>query len=105
MFLFLFFSRQVVSKLSWNSLCRPGWPLTQKSACLCLLSAEIKSVRHHTRPVWISYATSENSSPECGSLTSRWGLLVHGTGWWWRMHQEWGAEVASKRCGLRERRQ
>jgi hypothetical protein len=24
--------------LSWNSLYRPGWPRTQKSACLCLLS-------------------------------------------------------------------
>jgi hypothetical protein len=28
--------------LSWNSLCRPGWLQTQKSTCLCLLSAEIK---------------------------------------------------------------
>jgi hypothetical protein len=34
-------------RLSWNSLCRPGWPRTQKSACLCLLSAGIKGVRHH----------------------------------------------------------
>jgi hypothetical protein len=25
----------------------PGWPRTQKSACLCLLSAGIKSMRHH----------------------------------------------------------
>jgi hypothetical protein len=33
--------------LSWNSLCRPGWPRTQKSPCLCLLSAGIKGVRHH----------------------------------------------------------
>jgi hypothetical protein len=33
----------------WNSLCRPGWPLTQKSACLCLLSAGIKGVRHYCR--------------------------------------------------------
>ncbi|GAB1285544.1 Laminin subunit gamma-2 [Apodemus speciosus] len=32
--------------LSWNSLCRPGWPRTQKSACLCLPSAGIKGVRH-----------------------------------------------------------
>jgi hypothetical protein len=35
--------------LSWNSLCRPGWPRTQKSTCLCLPSAGIKGVRHHTR--------------------------------------------------------
>ncbi|KRY62139.1 hypothetical protein T4D_13722, partial [Trichinella pseudospiralis] len=33
--------------LSWNSLCRPGWPGTQKSACLCLPSTGIKGVRHH----------------------------------------------------------
>jgi hypothetical protein len=35
--------------LSWNSLCRPGWPRTQKSACLCLPSVGIKGVRHHAR--------------------------------------------------------
>jgi hypothetical protein len=32
-----------------NSLCRPGWPRTQKSTCLCLPSAGIKGVCHHTR--------------------------------------------------------
>jgi hypothetical protein len=32
------------------SLYSPGWPGTQKSACLCLLSAGIK-VYHHT---WLS---------------------------------------------------
>jgi hypothetical protein len=26
---------------SWNLLCRPGWPLTQRSACLCLLSVGV----------------------------------------------------------------
>jgi hypothetical protein len=36
-----------VDRLSWNSLCRPGWPQTQKSSCLCLPSAGIKGVRHH----------------------------------------------------------
>jgi hypothetical protein len=47
---FFFFPRQgfsVQSGLSWNSLCRPGWPQTQKFACLCLPSAGIKGVRHH----------------------------------------------------------
>ena len=46
------FSRQgffVYPWLSWNSLCRPGWPRTQKSACLCLPSAGIKGVHHHAR--------------------------------------------------------
>jgi hypothetical protein len=28
-------------------LCRPGWPQTQKSACLCLPSAGIKGLCHH----------------------------------------------------------
>jgi hypothetical protein len=30
-----------------NSLCRPSWPRTQKSACLCLPSARIKGVGHY----------------------------------------------------------
>ena len=30
-----------------ESLCRSGWPRTQKSTCLCLPSAGIKGVRHH----------------------------------------------------------
>jgi hypothetical protein len=38
--LFVFFRDRV-------SLCIPGWPQTQKSACLCLPSAGIKGVRHH----------------------------------------------------------
>jgi hypothetical protein len=46
------FSRQGFSVqpwLSWNSLCRPGWPPTQKSTCLCLPNAGIKGVCHHTQ--------------------------------------------------------
>jgi hypothetical protein len=35
--------------LSWDTLCRPGWPQTQKSACLCLPSAGIKGVCHHAQ--------------------------------------------------------
>jgi hypothetical protein len=35
----------------WGHLCRPGWPRIQKSACLCLPSAGIKGVRHHTQLV------------------------------------------------------
>jgi hypothetical protein len=30
-----------------HSFCRPGWPRTQKSACLCLPSAGIKGIHHH----------------------------------------------------------
>jgi hypothetical protein len=49
-FFFFFFSKQVFSVQfwqSWNSPYRPGWPRTQKSACLCLPSAGIKSVQQH----------------------------------------------------------
>ena len=35
--------------LPWNSLCRPGWPQTQKSTCHCLPSAGIKRVHHHAQ--------------------------------------------------------
>jgi hypothetical protein len=40
--------------LSWNSLCRPGWPRTQKFTCLCLLSASagIKGVCHQHSAVF-----------------------------------------------------
>jgi hypothetical protein len=37
----------VQPRLSYNSLCRPGCPWTQKSACLCLSSAGIKGVHYH----------------------------------------------------------
>lgn len=34
--------------LSWNELCRPKWHRTQRSACLCLLSAAgIKGMSHY----------------------------------------------------------
>ena len=29
------------------ALCRPGWPRTQKSTCLCIPSAGIRGVCHH----------------------------------------------------------
>jgi hypothetical protein len=50
-FFLIFLSETGFPWLSWNSLCRPGWPQTQKSACLCLSSAGIKGVRHHTWPL------------------------------------------------------
>ena len=31
-------------RLSWNSLCRPGWPRTD---CLCLPNSGIKGMHHH----------------------------------------------------------
>jgi hypothetical protein len=50
LFVCLFVSRQGFSlqpRLSWNSLCRPGCPRTQKLACLCLTSAGIKGMWHN----------------------------------------------------------
>jgi hypothetical protein len=35
--------------LSWNSLCRPDWPRTQKSTGFCLPSDGIKGMLHHAR--------------------------------------------------------
>jgi hypothetical protein len=54
LFVFLFFKTGFLWAaeqpwLPWNSLFRPGWPWTQKSACLCLPSAEIKGMHHHTQ--------------------------------------------------------
>jgi hypothetical protein len=52
MYFFIVFLRQGFSVEPWlssNSLCRSGWPRTQKSACLCLPSAGIKGVRQHAR--------------------------------------------------------
>jgi hypothetical protein len=42
-FCLLYYSRQGFR----NSLCRPGWPWIQKSACLCFPSAGIKGVGYH----------------------------------------------------------
>lgn len=50
-----------------------------------------------------SSRTSETGAMGCRALTSRGGLFAHGTGWWWLMNQEWGAEVASERGGLRQK--
>jgi hypothetical protein len=66
-FYFFGFSRQGFSLwpwLSWNSLCRPGWPRNQKSACLCLPSAGSKGVRHYcpaTYAFYFSHCCSENT--------------------------------------------
>jgi hypothetical protein len=69
LFIGFFFPRDRVSlyRLSWNSLCRPGWP--QKSACLCLPSAGIKGVSHH------GPATSQIST--CNSFGTCICLMVY----------------------------
>ena len=67
-FSFFFFPRQgfsVLPWLSWNSLCRPGWPRTQKSMCLCLPSAGIKGVVAH------AFNPSTREAEADGFLSSR----------------------------------
>lgn len=34
--------------LFWNLLCRSSWPRTQRSACICLPSARVNPMYHHT---------------------------------------------------------
>jgi hypothetical protein len=50
LFLFVFFETGflcVALAVLGYTLCRPGWPRTHKSACLCFPSAGIKGVCHH----------------------------------------------------------
>ena len=47
------FSRQGFSVLELL-LCRPSWPQTQKSACLCLPSDGIKGMHHHHPALFFS---------------------------------------------------
>lgn len=47
-----FVLRQGLSMERWLSLCRPGWPQSQRSACPYLPSAEVKSFHCH---VWLDH--------------------------------------------------
>jgi hypothetical protein len=49
--------------LSWNSLCRPGWPGTQKSSCLCLPTARIKGMCHHCQASLLLLAWAKAVTP------------------------------------------
>jgi hypothetical protein len=67
LFFFFFFFRDRVS------LCSPGCPRTRRSACLCLQSAGIKGVRHHTQRHCISkkmMSTEESPSGICFFVAS-----------------------------------
>lgn len=61
--LVLFFLRWGLSVkpwLSWNSVCRPGWPLSQRFSSLCLPSAGIKVVHYHTEArIWVFEAKAQ----------------------------------------------
>ena len=43
----LFWIRIYLCNAVWNSLCRQGWPETQRSTHLCLLIAGIKGMCYH----------------------------------------------------------
>jgi hypothetical protein len=96
-YLFVCFLRQgfsVYRWLSWNSLCRPGWPRTQKSTCLCLLSAGIKGVCHHVPaifqvlnvPLLIHQGTSGGGEMPCkaggGMFSNKGAPQESSLGWW-----------------------
>jgi hypothetical protein len=78
--LFCFFSRQgfsVYPGCPGTHFCRPGWPPTQKSACLCLPSTGIKGGRLY-RPAFIlflkqSFSVCSPGSP--GTHTVEWERL------------------------------
>lgn len=59
--LFGFDKEFMQSWLSWNSVCR--WcPLTQRSSCLCIMSAGNKGVHHHT---WQQYEFLDVEQDKC----------------------------------------
>jgi hypothetical protein len=77
--LFFFFSRQgfsVYPWLSWNSLCRPGWPGTQKSACLCLQVLGLKVCA--TTPGFHTFLLHNYGHPHCWLCGFRWEEGVSG---------------------------
>ena len=61
--------RELQPCLSWNSLCRPDWPRTQKSTRLYLPSAGIEGVHHHAwlKSIFVQYQIG--SFPLQGLLT------------------------------------
>ena len=65
-----YFLRQglfVQSWLSQNSLCRPGWSRTHRSAYLCLPNAGIKGMHHHHHPA-ILYLKTDGSEEKQGQI-------------------------------------
>jgi hypothetical protein len=61
-----------------DSLCRPGWPRTQRSNCLCLLSAGIKEMCQHAQPVGLFHdlVSSTQKWPWCLTFPVSEELLV-----------------------------
>jgi hypothetical protein len=55
----LFFRDFICVALAVLELCRPGWPRTQKSACLCLPSAGVKGVYHYCPAKNLSFRKRE----------------------------------------------
>ena len=84
--------------LFWDLICKLGWLQTQRSACLCLLSAGIKYVHHHTCQKYIFWGQQDGlmgNSP-CEPDACPW--LSAGAMLMW-----WLASVSSACIGQHER--
>jgi hypothetical protein len=78
------FSRQ-------GSLCKPGWPWTQKSACLCLRSAGIKGVHHHCPAVQLlvsKYPSLKWYVTHCTIYITLLNILKKSPRWWSYFHAQ-----------------
>jgi hypothetical protein len=53
--------------------CRPGWPRTQRSVCLCLPSAGIKGVQHYQLA---GFRLLTCSSPDTGHVRLFWFYVL-----------------------------
>ena len=79
------FGAKGFSWLSWNSLCGQGCLLTQRSACLCLLSTGVKGVCHNAWPsftksflsVSIQRCVTAKHEPQAPLLSSVRSVLDH----------------------------
>ena len=70
------FVREQISAIQglffWNSLWRPGWPWTQKSACLCFPSAGIKVLCcHHAGNVQVLMLSQQYQKVEQADTLSQ----------------------------------
>ena len=85
---FFHFIRQSFLYVSWltrKSLSWPGWPWIQRSICLCLWSAGIKSLCHHTQIILTPLSTPTPPKKEVDLSvqweTGKFNLLVHKLEW------------------------
>ena len=80
--------------LSWNSLCRPGWPQTHRDPPASVsLSAEIKGVRHHPAHLGDSHLTKfscQHETQPCPLLNHSFCVLT--------LREHFPEDFTSDRC-------